>query len=444
MSILNSDLPTSAQTSLVSPNSEKRHARRVLLATSGLLIFAVGIGIGFAGGYVQRNGDLSYAEALRVLQLDRSTDTSSEDVSMELFWKVWDTVRAGHVSQPVDEQKMFYGALAGMVDGIDDPYSVFFDPEDSKAFMEEITGSFEGIGAEIGLKEEQITVIAPLDGTPAEQSGLRADDHILAIDGVDTTRMTVNDAVQAIRGEKGSTVTLIIERSGESEFHTFTITRDTIHIESVKSETVEQNGQKIAVVTVTHFNSDTAAKFQEAMNTLLLEQPTGLILDVRNNPGGYLDAAVDISSKFLKEGTAVLYEQSSDQSEKAYPASGPSPLEHIPTVVLINGGSASASEIVSGALQDYQFATLIGETSFGKGTVQNVETFEDGSTLKLTVARWLTPNKHQIDNVGIRPDYEVVLTNDDYANDRDPQMDAAKLFFTDRSAFDATYTKVSR
>jgi carboxyl-terminal processing protease len=336
---------------------------------------------------------------------------------------------------------MFYGALAGMVSGVDDPYSVFFDPEASKEFMSEINGNFDGIGAEIGLKDEEITVIAPIAGSPAETAGLRADDHILAIDSADTASMTVNDAVSAIRGDKGTNVTLIVERDGEAAPISITITRDTIHIDSVKSEMVTVSDKKLAVITVTHFNSDTTAKFQEAMNAVLLEQPAGVVLDLRNNPGGYLDAAVDMVSKFLPEGSTVLYEQSSDQTQKPYNTSGASPLEHMPTVVLINGGSASASEIVSGALQDTEAATLIGETSYGKGTVQNVENFDDGSTLKLTVARWLTPNKHQIDKVGIHPDYEVVLTNDDYANKRDPQLDAAKLFLTDRTTFDSTYQR---
>lgn len=440
MNISNSDLPPSEPTSPVPMIEDRKSSRKMFVVTTALLIFAMGIGIGFAGGVFQTTGDLSYAQALHILHLDRSEDHTSEAVDMSLFWKVWDAVKERHVNQPVDEQKIFYGALAGMVGGLGDPYSVFFDPEASKEFMGEIHGSFEGIGAEIGLKNTVITVIAPLADSPAEKAGVRAGDHILAINDLDTAYMSVNTAVDNIRGEKGTSVKLLMQRDGVVDPFELTIERDTIHIESVIWEVVTQGEQKIAVITVTHFNSDTSAKFQEAMNAVLLEQPASVILDLRNNPGGYLDAAVDISSTFLKEGTTVLYEQSSDQTEKSYTASGPSPFQGLSVVVLINSGSASASEIVSGALQDNGIATLIGVTSYGKGTVQDVETFDDGSTLKLTVARWLTPEHHQIDKVGIYPDYEVDLTNDDYSNNRDPQMDAAKQFLSDRTAFDQSHT----
>jgi len=406
-----------------------------------MLIFVFGIGIGFAGGVFQTTGDLSYTSALHVLHLDRSQDHTTDAVDMKLFWKVWDTIKQDHVRQPVDEKKLFYGALAGMVAGLDDPYSVFFDPKLSKDFMGEIRGSFEGIGAEIGLKNEVITVVAPLAESPAQKAGVMAGDRILAINDLDTAYMTVNTAVENIRGEKGTTVKLLLQRDDVQDPIELTITRDTIHIESVQWKMVNENDQKIAVITVSHFNSDTAAKFQEAMNAVLLEQPTSIILDLRNNPGGYLVAAVDMASKFITQGGMVLYEQSSDHSEKSYTASGPSPFDSLPVVVLINSGSASASEIVAGALQDNAIATLIGKTSYGKGTVQNVESFDDGSSLKLTVARWLTPNKHQIDKVGIYPDYEVDLTNDDYQNDRDPQMDAAMQYLMDRSAFENSHAR---
>ncbi len=435
MNTLNNDSNPLVPISPVSPEPTTRRSRRTFLATILFIIFACGLALGFVLGVFQRTGEVTYEDARAALHLDRTEDRTDETVEMSLFWKVWDLVRERHVDQPVNETDLFYGSIAGMVAALGDPYSIFFEPEETQEFLEEINGSFEGIGIEIGLKNEKMTVIAPLAGTPAEVAGLRAGDRILAIDGLDTAYMSVNTAVDYIRGEKGKAVVLTIQRDGVADPFEVSIVRDTIHIESVKWEMIHEGQRTIALITITHFNSDTAGKFQEAMNALLLEQPDSIILDLRNNPGGYLDAAVQISSKFLAEGSVVLYEQSSNSSEKVYPASGAAPLSGLETVALINEGSASASEIVAGALRDNDAATLIGKTSFGKGTVQDLQTFDDGSSLKLTVAQWLTPDKNRIDTVGVHPDYAVDRTNEDYSADRDPQLDAAKLFLSDQAVF---------
>ncbi|MFH1426588.1 MAG: S41 family peptidase [Candidatus Kerfeldbacteria bacterium] len=409
-------------------------SRTLFITVVMIIVLIVGVGI----GYGMSSYDFSTNGSGRFLGLDRGTDHSSEEANFRLFWDVWDEVVQRHVDQPVNQADMLYGAIAGMVAGVGDPYSSYFDPEQSEKFLSEINGSFEGIGAEIGIKDDVLTVIAPLPGSPAELAGLMAGDRILAIDGLDTTFMSLNLAVQTIRGEQGTTVMLTIERKGEDKPLDIEITRNVIQIVSVEWEMIEQDDARIAMITVSHFNSDTAAAFKEAVNEVILQQPDGLILDLRNNVGGFLDASIQIASQFIEEGNVVVYEQDSQNELKPYFAEGVSPLNSINTVVMINGGSASASEILAGALQDYEHAILVGTTSFGKGTVQDFQTFEDGSSLKLTVSRWLTPYENLIEEIGIAPDYYVDRTAEDFSLDLDPQLDAAVLYFSDVVAFTAS------
>ncbi len=421
-------------------NQKNRKAKTTFHFFVGLLIFIFGVGVGVIINYLQESYSQSYTgQTAQLTNIDRSDSYAYTDVDFSLFWTVWDSVTNRYIEQPVNEVDLFYGAVTGMVAGLGDPHSLFFDPEETADFFEEINGSFDGIGAEIGIKNDQLTIIAPLPGSPAEQAGLHAGDIVLAIDDLDSSFMTVNTAVRYIRGEQGTTVVLTIQREGAEAPFNVDIVRDTIQVDSITWEMIDQGEKRIAMITITHFNSDTALYFQEAMNAVLLEQPDGIILDLRNNAGGFLDAAIDIASTFIESGNAVVYEQYSDGEEKAYNATGSSAPVRMDTVVLINSGSASASEILAGALQDYDIATLIGTTSFGKGTVQDLQTFSDGSSLKLTISRWLTPNKNHIDAVGVEPDYTVERTAEDFSNDLDPQYDAALLFFTDAHTFEQTY-----
>lgn len=407
-----------------------------------LIIFIVGLGFGFFIGALQNPyGDLSYSDAVKLVNVDRSKDGDVKEVDFDLFWTVWDSVKERHIYQPVSDSDLFYGAIVGMVDGLADPYSVFMTPTESKDFFEEINGSFNGIGAEIGIKKEKLTIIAPLPGSPAEQAGIMPGDIVLAIDDLSTTYMTVNSATTYIRGEKGTTVTLTIGREGVEESLDIDVVRDTIQVDSVQWEMVSAGESNIAYINITHFNSDTALMFQDSLTDILLEQPDGVILDLRNNSGGFFDAAIEISSKFLDKDSIVVYEQSAAGDEKVYKSRGEPSLDFLETVVLVNGGSASASEILAGALRDYDKATLIGTTTFGKGTVQELQTFPDGSSLKLTVSRWLTPDKHLIQDVGIFVDYYIKRTAEDYSNDLDPQLDAAVSYFTNNSEFINTHQK---
>lgn len=344
-----------------------------------------------------------------------------KDVNFDLFWQVWSTVKNEYVEKNISDKDLFYGALEGMVASLKDPYSVFLKPEISKEFSDELSGEFEGIGAEIGIKKDRLTVISPLPGTPAEKSGLKAGDKIYAIDGADTAGMFLDEAVNKIRGKKGTEVTLTVMRDSSKGSKEIKITRDAIKYDSVRWEMKDND---MAYIKVLHYNTDTEEKFSQAVNEVLKKNPEGIILDLRGNPGGFLDAAVKMASVWVEDGIIVT-EKYSDTDKKEHDAVGKARLGDIKTVVLINGGSASGSEIVAGALKDHGKAVLIGEKTFGKGSVQSLENFEDGSSLKLTVAKWLTPNGTCINEKGVEPDIEIKMTDEDYNNDKDPQMDKA-------------------
>ena len=395
----------------------------VLIITS----FAVGLSVGKSGnikvvtnaGNVQtENG--TYGKVAG--KSDALPEYLQKDVDFGLFWDVWEKIQNEYVDHPTGETQLLYGAISGLVSSLDDPYSVFFPPEPAKEFTDDLSGKFEGIGAEIGIRDNLLTVISPLSESPAESAGLKARDRILEIDGYKTDSLSLNEAVQRIRGEKGTTVTLKIYREKDNNYHEIKITRDVIKIVSVKYEMKEGN---IAYIQITNFNQDTLSRFKSAVDEVILQNPKGIILDLRSNPGGYLSTAVDISSYWVDPGKVVVKEEFSEDEVQDYTANGSAQLKNYPTIVLVNGGSASASEIVSGALQDYGLAKLVGEKTFGKGSVQNLEELSDGSAVKLTIARWLTPNDRQIDVVGIDPDEVVEMTEDDYNNNLDPQLDKA-------------------
>ncbi|MEY4723057.1 MAG: hypothetical protein RLZZ324_570 [Candidatus Parcubacteria bacterium] len=350
----------------------------------------------------------------------------TKDVDFQQFWDVWKTVKAKHVyPENTSDKKLFYGAIAGMVGSLGDPYSVYFDPEFAQKFNQQLEGTFDGIGAEIGIKSDTLTVIAPLPGTPAEKAGIKAGDRIYAIDGTDTTGMSTDDAVTRIRGKKGTQVKLLIGRDGLKDPKEIVITRSTIVTQAVKWETKKlADGRKIGVITLSQFNDQVDAKFNQAVKAMLADDVKGIVLDLRNDPGGYLDAAVTVAGEWIHEDTVVI-EKYNDGKQDKYPSKGLARLDGIPTVVLINGGSASASEIVAGALQDDGKALLIGEKSFGKGSVQDYSSFDDGSALKLTVALWYTPKDRSINKAGIEPDVKVGLTTEDFNANKDPQMSKA-------------------
>jgi carboxyl-terminal processing protease len=415
--------------------ASRRYGLGVLIALAVTVSFVAGVFFGELKSPSKLGGRKAVTSDTKLSNVNTPPPEALEDVDFQQFWNVWKMVKERYVDQPTSDVKMYYGAVAGMVGSLQDPYSVFFDPEYAEKFSNELAGEFEGIGAEIGIKKDLLTVIAPLAGTPAEKAGLKAGDRILAIDGVDTTGMLVEDAVTRIRGAKGTPVKLLITRDGLKDAKEIVITRATITVQSVKWETKTVKGKKIGKITISHFSENTEAKFNEAVRATLLDDPDALVIDLRNNPGGFLDTAVAVSGEWISKDTVVI-EKFSDGQKKAYPSDGLARLTGLPTVVLVNGGSASASEIVAGALQDDRKAVVVGEKTFGKGSVQDYVEFDDGSALKLTVALWLTPKERTINKEGIAPDVEVKMTPEDYDADKDPQLDKAFELLTTAGAYD--------
>jgi len=349
----------------------------------------------------------------------------SHDVDFSLFWQVWKFVHDNYVNRSISDTKLFYGAIEGMVAGLNDPYSVFMDPQTAKDFGDELTGSFDGIGAEIGVKDGNLVIVAPLPGTPAERAGIKSGDRILAIDNTDTTGMAVDKAVNMIRGQRGTKVKLLVQPVKQSVPQELEITRDKIVLKIVDSEMKKlPNGNQVAYIKLVQFSNNSNALFKEAWRKLAAQGPKGIIFDLRNNPGGYLDQGVAVASHWIKQGTVVI-EKAPKAPDKPYPSSGLGELSQIPTVVLVNGGSASAAEIVTGALQDYGLATVVGEKTFGKGSVQNLQDFPDGSAIKLTIAKWYTPKDRSIDKNGLIPDIEVTENPKDLVTGKDTQLERA-------------------
>ncbi|MCX6795634.1 MAG: S41 family peptidase [Candidatus Falkowbacteria bacterium] len=351
-----------------------------------------------------------------------ATSSKPENIDFSLYGQVWALLSKDFVNKDkLNSQEMFYGSLKGLTASMGDPYTVFMDPKETQEFSSDMAGTFEGIGAEIASKNNQITIVAPLDGMPAQKAGLKAGDKILAINGTSTAGMTTDAAVRLIRGPKGTTVKISIMREGFTAAKILEITREIIIVKSVK---VEFRKDGLAVLRISSFGDDTLNLFEDAVKQIQEKKPKGLILDLRNNPGGYLDSAVAIASEWIPSGRVVT-EKFSDGSLKNYSSNGNGRLENLKTAVLVNGGSASASEIVSGALLDLKKGTIIGEKTFGKGSVQSVRELSDGSSLKVTVAKWLTPAGNSISDIGITPNIEVKLSPDDFNKDKDPQLNRA-------------------
>ncbi len=332
------------------------------------------------------------------------------------FWDVWNAIKSKYVyqSSTEDNQKLIYGAASGLVSSLGDPYSVFFPPQDASQFNQDMTGQFGGIGAEIGAnKQGQIVVIAPINGTPAYKAGIESGDLILKIDNQVTSGLSVDEAVKKIRGKEGTDVTLTIIRNGWNNPKDIKINRQIINVPTVDFEMVDSNGKKdpngtIAYIRIYNFYEQSPYLFYQAALQASANHAKGIIIDLRDNPGGYLDAAVSVGGWFVDKGRVIVTEEFRDpKNNNVFNSSGPSIFDKTPTLVIINKGSASASEILAGALKEDDGALIVGEKSFGKGTVQELIPFSDGSMMKLTIAHWLTPKGNQIDKNGITPDIAI-------------------------------------
>ena len=347
-----------------------------------------------------------------------------EDVDFSLFWDAYYKLEQNFIEPTkLDTQKIIYGAISGMAKSLEDPYTDFFDPEEARKFEQDLSGSFEGIGVEIGLKKDILTVIAPLKNTPGQKAGLKSGDMIFKIDGKSTSNMSTDEAVSLIRGKKGTEVILTIFREDWKDTKDIKIIRDTIIVPSIEWELKDGN---IAYIQMYLFDQMLTSNFNKIALEILNSPAEKIILDLRDNPGGYLEVAQDISGWFLKKGQVVTIEDfGKDENQKYYKAEGSAMFSEYPMVVLINQGSASASEILAGTLKDNRNVKLIGEKSFGKGSVQEVLGLRDGSMLKITVAKWLTPKGNLISEIGLTPDISVELTDEDFENEKDPQLDKA-------------------
>lgn len=379
----------------------KRTAIIVLLVG---LIFSVGVQTG--------KGNITFG---------RSNNTSNsqlpENINYSSVEQVYDSLREQYDGE-LDYDKLLDGLKSGLVAASGDPYTEYLSEEQAKEFEGDLNGTFEGIGAELSKEDEFVVIVAPIKDMPADKAGLKPKDKISKINGENAFGMSVEEAKNKIRGPKGSKVKLTLIRDNkELEVE---ITRATINVPSVESSI--KNG--IGILTIYRYGDDTSYLARKAANEFKQAGVKGVVLDLRGNPGGYLEAAVNVSSLWLNN-KVVLKEKRGDVVIKTYESRGEATLDGIPTVVLINEGSASASEITAGALKDNNAATLVGVKSYGKGSVQQPEPLQSGGILKVTIARWYTPDGKNIDKEGIKPDNEVKLTEEDYKNGKDPQLDAA-------------------
>ncbi len=361
-----------------------------------LVIYLAGVTQGYYGRITANNFSAVFKQELQNKKLGQA--------DFSLFWEVAEQLRDKYFGD-INTQEMLYGSIKGLVAAIGDPYTIFADPAENSQFFDNLNGSYEGIGVELDVVDGVLVVLTPLKDSPAEAAGLKPLDEIVAVDGVSVMGMTFAEVLSAIKGPAGSKVALTIERKGEEQL-VLNIVRQTIRRDSVSIEIGED---KIAVIKITRFASDTDAGFQSAVNKVIAEGVKGVVLDLRNNPGGFLDSGVKVANEFLQNG--VIVEERMKSGEKtSFSADGSGRLTKIPLIMLVNGGSASAAEIVAGALQDNGRAKVVGEQTYGKGSVQEVEEFPDGSALRVTVGKWYTPKGASINDARIKPDKEIKLT----------------------------------
>lgn len=391
-----------------------------LLFASAAFFSGISIGNGMAGGVSNKANLFSFL----------SDKSEAEEVDLSEFWRVWHLMEEKFVhsssTKGISDEDRVYGAISGMVASFGDPYTTFLPPEESNQFNEDISGNFGGVGMEVGMRNSLITVVAPLPDTPAEEAGIVAGDVILEIDGMSTEGLNIDEAVKRIRGEVGTEVVLTVYREGEFEFKEITITRGNITIPTIDTEIVDG----VFIIRLYNFNAISEMKMQEALRQYVQSGADRLVLDLRGNPGGFLQSAVAIGSYFLPTGKVIVREHfGGDTEEQVYRSQGKVIDDFDPDsfVVLIDGSSASASEILAGALKEHGVATAIGATTFGKGSVQELVSVNDAS-LKVTVARWLTPEGHSISENGLDPNITIERTPQQVVAGEDPQQEAALLW----------------
>ncbi len=399
--------------------------RNILIVFLALFLLAGTFSGGLILGWLlPQKGTLDAALQTNVLATPEPTETTSSDTTalFEPFWQAWQLVHDEYVDQPVDDTKLMEGAIRGMMDSLGDKHTSYMSPEEYKQATMPLDGSYEGIGAYVDSSGEYLTIITPMAGSPAETAGLKSGDEITAIDGKDMTGIDPNIVLQSVLGPAGSSVVLTIHRPDPDSTFDVTIKRAKIVVPTIESKMLDDQIGYIALAT---FGDTTTEDLKKALTELMAQNPKGLILDLRNNGGGYLNTAIEVVSQFVGDGV-VMYEQEASGTMNEYNAIPGGLATKIPLVVLVNAGTASASEITAGAIQDYGRGVLVGTTTYGKGSVQNWITLDnDQGAVRITVAHWLTPKQRQINGVGLTPDYVVELTEEDITNKNDAQLKKA-------------------
>lgn len=396
---------------------------KILKKIIPLVISLILIGGSFGVGYYYGISNKPEIEKIDAL-INKENESIEEKVDFTPFWTAWNILDEKYVDlNGSDEQARVWGAIKGLASSLNDPYTVFMPPSEAEIFADDIKGSFSGVGMEIGIRDGILTVIAPLKNTPAEKAGIKPGDQIVKIDETLTTDFTTDDAIKLIRGEIGTPVTLTISRKGESDLIPITIVRDNIEIPTIDTELKDD----VFVISLYSFSATSPDLFREALRKFIESGTNKLILDLRGNPGGYMEAAIDMASWFLPAGKTVVIESfGKNQEEIVYRSRGYNIFnENLKFVILIDEGSASASEILAGALQEHNKATLVGTKTFGKGSVQELVPVTSNTSLKVTVARWLTPNKVSISKNGLTPDIEVKLNTQKLKEGIDTQLEKA-------------------
>lgn len=398
-----------------------RIKRRQIKKIAFGVIFVALVVASFFGGTVFGYHKAGQVASIKTVWGDVVNRTKHQptDIDFSLFWDVWSRVNQNYVGEK-DNQKRVYGAIEGEVAALEDPYSMFLDPTQAKEFSADLNGDFSGIGAEMEEVNKVLTVVAPLSDSPAEKAGLRPKDIVLKIDDQDATKMGFGEAIQKIRGPKDTKVKLTIARSGEDKPKDITVTRDNIHVQSV----TWQNKDGYYYVKIRQFNNDTMDLFSRLAAEMKNNKADRMVLDLRNNPGGFLDAARDTWG-ILSDKQPIMLSQDKNGNRAPVDGKGNASLKNVKLVMLIDSGSASASEILAGAVQDYGRGKLVGSKSFGKGSVQELQPLSGGASLKITTARWFTPKGRGIDKQGIDPDVNIDYTDNDRAALVDPQLQKA-------------------
>lgn len=390
-----------------------------ILLSSVLIASLISFGLGI---FFAKNVNVKQPVSISVTE--GKGNSTADFLKIRDLDEVWRRLQSFYYdAAKLDQKNLEYNAVKGFVKGIGDPYTVFMPPDEAKEFGQELGGKLEGIGAQLEVKEDKIMVVAPLKNSPAEKAGVKAGDIIFKINNEMAQDMTLYEAVSRIRGKKGTQVTLTLIRENQSKPLEITITRDEVLIDTV---TVKKIDGGIYHVAINQFNDHTKTEFQKAVEEILLAKAKAMVLDLRGNGGGFLDISIDILSEMIAgEKTVVIVKKRDETKNESIKTNGNARIPDLPLVVLVDKGSASASEIVAGAIQDYKRGIVIGEKTFGKGSVQELVDLNDGSSLRMTIAKWFTPLSRSIDEVGIMPDKEVKFTEEDAKLDRDPQLDAA-------------------